>query len=270
MSTIIAGLFENIEQAQDAQESLRRHGFAAADVCHFANNPPGQHDQFPIGGDESSDPGARGAQAGTIAGAGAGAGVGAAVGAVVGGPPGAAIGAGVGAYVGSLAGTLSQLEGKGSDSRPLRRPAGVMVAARADGVQAEQTAIAVLRAEGAQPVERAQGQWSGGKWADFDAVSVPQIVPPAEAQAAILPQTPLSESDPVYRVQRVGDKWQAELGSPARRQTLDLRQQAVSLAISEAENQPRAVVEVYGKDGGLVWREFYDAASQQHSRMGRT
>jgi len=176
MSTIIAGLFEGIEQAEVAIGALRGGRFAADDVCEFANNPPGQHDQFPIGGDENSDPGARHAGGGAAAGAGVGAGAGAALGAVVGGPPGAAVGAGLGAYVGSLVGALGGLDGKGSDQRPVRRPAGVMVAVRVDDASEEQAAIEVFTARGAGHIEKAEGQWTQGKWADFDPVTAPHIV----------------------------------------------------------------------------------------------
>jgi hypothetical protein len=182
MNTIIAGLFETIDEAEGAARSLRGRRFADDAVSHFANNPPGQHDQFPIGGDENADPGAKHAHGSAVAGAGVGAGAGATVGAIVGGPPGAAVGAGVGAYVGSLAGALGGLKGKGSDQRPVRRPAGVMVAVRVDGTTEEQTAIEVLSTEGASHIEKAQGQWSGGKWVDFDPVVAPQLVsvpPPA-------------------------------------------------------------------------------------------
>jgi len=269
MSTIIAGLFENIHQAQDAEDSLRRHGFAARDTGHFANNPPGQHDQFPIGGDENSDPGAKHAHAGAVAGAGVGAGAGAAVGAVIAGPAGAAVGAGVGAYVGSLAGTLSKLEGEGRENRPLRRPAGVIVAARVDDVEREWLAISVLRAEGAQLVEKAQGDWSAGRWTDFDPVTAPQIIAVDAEAARALPVPPASASGPLYRVQRSGEKWEVELGDPGRKERFELRQDAVSLAIAEAEKQPRAAVEVYGKDGGLVWREIYDSAAQESAMQKR-
>jgi len=177
MSTIIAGLFENIDQAEGAVRELRGSGFVPGDVCQFANNPPGQHDQFPIGGDENSDPGARHAHGGAATGAGVGAGAGAAVGAVVGGPPGAAVGAGLGAYVGSLVGALGGLEGNGTEQRPVRRPAGVMVAVRVDDATQEQDAIRVLGAQGAGHIEKAEGTWSQGKWEDFDPVSVPHIVP---------------------------------------------------------------------------------------------
>lgn len=267
MSNIIAGLFDNIEQAQDAQDSLLHHGFAAGDVCHFANNPPGQHDQFPIGGDENADPGARHAHAGTVAGAGMGAGAGAAVGAVVGGPAGAAVGAGVGAYVGSLAGTLNQLEGRGSDAQPVRRPAGVMVAARAEDPSSERMAVAVLQAEGAHHVERAQGEWTDGGWADFDPVSPPQLVQ-ADASTAVPDDVPLPAgfAGPVYRVRPAGDKWEAELGDT--RRAFGVRQEAVSAATSEAGRQPRAAIEVYGKAGTLVWREIRDGGRPQHPTAG--
>jgi hypothetical protein len=176
MSTIIAGLFENIDQAEDAVRELRGNGFATDDVSKFANNPPGQHDQFPIGGDENSDPGAKHAHGSAAVGAGVGAGAGAAVGAAVGGPPGAAVGAGLGAYVGSLVGALGGLEGKGTEQRPVRRPAGVMIAVRVEDATEEQTAIGVLSGQGAGHIEKAEGSWSQGQWADFDPVTVPHIV----------------------------------------------------------------------------------------------
>jgi hypothetical protein len=259
MSNITAGLFENIEQAQDAVESLRRHGFTPDQVSHFANNPPGQHHQFPIGGDENADPGAKHAHAGTAAGAGIGAGAGAAVGAVIGGPPGAAVGAGVGAYIGSLAGTLNQLEGKGTEQHPVRRPAGVMVAALTPDVTAEQKAIRVLHAEGASHIERAQGRWENGKWADFDPVVAPRLVEDLPAGPQSLPPDAHAQLQ-VCEVRRDpgSGKWEVEGPTPAyRRETFSTRQDAVSFAIELAESHG-AAVEVYGKDGGLIWREIYE------------
>jgi hypothetical protein len=272
MSTIIAGLFETINQAEDAAESLRRQHFAAGDVCHFANNPPGQHDQLPLGGDENSDPGAKHAHGGAAAGVGVGAGAGAAVGAVVGGPPGAAVGAGVGAYIGSLMGALGKLEGKGGEERPVRRPAGAMVAVRVDGAAGERTAIQVLRAEGSSHIEKAEGQWVAGKWADFDPVVAPRLVADTPAgPASITGDVDSNAGRLVYRVQRYGSgKWDVlEQGSAAPPPAFDLRDEAVSHAIAMAEKRPPAAVEVYGKDGELVWREAYDAgASPQRSQAG--
>ncbi|HEX7811385.1 MAG TPA: DUF2188 domain-containing protein [Burkholderiales bacterium] len=268
MSTIIAAIFDTITQAEDAAESLRRHGFAAGDVCHFANNPPGQHDQFPIGGDENSDPGAKHAHGGAAAGAGVGAGAGAAIGAVVGGPPGAAVGAGVGAYIGSLAGALGNLEGKGTEKHPVRRPAGAMVAARVDGLTREHTAIRVLRAEGATHIEKAEGRWSAGKWVDFDPVVAPRLIAEVPVDPATIPGND-ADTDAVdrvvYRVQRHGDKtWEVqEQGSAAPQPEFALRQDAISHAISLAERHPHSAVEVHGKDGGVIWRETFDRAARR-------
>jgi hypothetical protein len=275
MSTIIAGLFENIEHAQDAETTLQRHGFARTDVCHFANNPPGQHDQYPIGGDERADPGAKHAHAGAGIGAGVGAGTGAAVGAVVGGPPGAAVGAGIGAYIGSLAGTLGALDGKGSDERPVRRPAGVMVAARIDTAASEQLAIEVLRAEGATHVEKAEGRWEAGKWADFDPVSVPRVVTDTPAQpplSAWRERVAGKPGDSVFqvRVRPDSNKWEViEPGTAASRQ-FDLRQDAVAHAVALAGETDGASLEVYSREGALVWRETYEATPVvRRRRAGR-
>jgi hypothetical protein len=269
MSTIIAGLFETIDQATDAVESLRRHGFAATDVSQFANNPPGQHDRFPIGGDENSDPGAKHAHAGAAAGAGVGAGAGAAVGAIVGGPPGAAVGAGLGAYVGSLAGALNKLEGEGTPAHPARRPAGVMVAARAVSVTAQQTAIGVLQAEGATHIEKAEGRWLDGKWADFDPVAEPRLVPDLPPGPPLAPRGEHVAACEVRRNPGTG-KWEVRGPTQAyRRSEFDTRQDAITHAVGLAESHG-AAVEVYGKDGGLIWREFHETqASPRRSSAGR-
>ena len=176
MTTIIAGMFDTIDKAQSAVDSLLDGDFGRQDVCSFANNPPGQHATFPIGGDEDEDPGAVHADTQAGKGAAIGLGTGAAIGAVTAGPPGAAVGAGIGAYVGSLVGALHGMEGSGTDEEPARRPAGVMVAVRIESGGAEQSAIAALHAQGAIHVEKADGQWRDGKWIDFDPVSVPVIL----------------------------------------------------------------------------------------------
>jgi len=185
MSTIIAGLFDNIDRGNDAAESLRRHHFAESNVWHFANNPPGQHDQLPLGGDENADPGAMHGHTGAATGAGA----------VVAGVPGAAVGDGVGEHVVSLVGALVMLEGKGSEQCPVRRRAGVMVAAQVDSAAQEQIAILVLNAEGAMHVEKAQGQWSGGRWTDFDPVVEPRLVVVPHLPAGSATSTRAAQTD---------------------------------------------------------------------------
>lgn len=176
MTTIIAGMFDTIDKAEGAVEKLLHTEFGEKDVCSFANNPPGQHATFPIGGDENEDPGAVHADSHAGTGAAIGLGIGAAIGAVTAGPPGAAVGAGIGAYVGSLGGALHGLEGSGTDEEPARRPAGVVVAVRIESGNAERSAIATLQTQGAIHVEKAEGQWRDGKWIDFDPVSVPVIL----------------------------------------------------------------------------------------------
>lgn len=176
MATIIAGMFDTVDKAAGAVDDLLGGEFSDKDVFSFANNPPGQHATFPIGGDEDKDPGA--SHAGSDAGKGAavGIGTGAAIGAITAGPPGAAVGAGIGAYVGSLVGALHGLEGRGSAEQPLRRPAGTLVAVRIESGQAEQSAISTLQTHGAIQIEKAEGVWRDGQWIDFDPLAAPVIV----------------------------------------------------------------------------------------------
>ena len=176
MTTIIAGMFDTVHKAEDAMGKLIGGQFGAKDVCTFANNPPGQHDAFPIGGDENEDPGSKHADGDAGKGAAVGLGTGAAIGAIVGGPPGAAVGAGIGAYLGSLAGALHGMEGRGTQEDPVGRPAGIVVAVRIESGKAEQSAISTLQTYGAIHVEKAEGQWNDGKWIDFDPLSMPVIL----------------------------------------------------------------------------------------------
>lgn len=184
MTTIIAAMFDTVHKAEDAMGELLGGEFGANDVCTFANNPPGQHAAFPIGGDEDKDPGSKHAEGDAGKGAAVGLGTGAAIGAVVGGPPGAAVGAGIGAYLGSLAGALHGMEGRGTQQDPVRRPAGIVVAVRTEDDQAEQSAISTLQNYGAVHVEKAEGQWNDGMWIDFDPLSEPVMVQ-ASAEPAL-------------------------------------------------------------------------------------
>lgn len=181
MSTIIAGEFETREQADGAMEALLAAGVGKDDYCVFAVGPPGQHDQYPIGGDRDESPGATHADGGSAKGAAVGGAVGLAVGAV-GGPVGAALGAGVGAYTGSLVGALGSM-----DSVPVTgsvRKAGVLVAVNAGRgkVPADQLAR-LLQTAGAHPVERTEGRWSMGNWDDFDPVARTRPLFPASLKA---------------------------------------------------------------------------------------
>jgi hypothetical protein len=180
METIVAGRFETFEQAETAVRRLVAEGFHREDASAFFVNPPGQHAQFSIGGDQYADADA-GAGPGAVAGAVAGgvAGLAAAM-AVTGLNVAILIGViGVGAYTGSLAGTLAKLGAR----KPMEdldastgRPAGVLVAVRILSDGAEDVAVEIFRQAGAVDIEHAKGVWQDGEWKDFDPVAPIQLV----------------------------------------------------------------------------------------------
>ncbi len=173
MSTIVSGEFETLQDAEIALEALRCSGVRDADFCTFAVNPPGQHDQYPIGGDRDESPGAKNAEGGSATGAVVGGAVGATIGAV-GGPVGAAVGAGVGAYAGSFVGAMGGMDSSVKAGASVRK-AGVLVAVNtANGKPSADSIARLLNETGAQPVERTEGVWSAGEWKDFDPVRRPR------------------------------------------------------------------------------------------------
>ena len=188
MAKILAGRFDTHEQAETAVNALKDAGFGASDVTSFYVNPPGQHAQYPIGGDAHHDEGTK--EAGPMAartaalGGAAGLALGTAAGAAIGGPGiiagGAIAGAGVGGYVGALGGALKgSRAGDPSEAtveEPVEGPAGAMVAVCMRDARAEDQAVQVLRAQGAQDIERAEGEWREGAWADFDPRRPRQLV----------------------------------------------------------------------------------------------
>ena len=163
-------------------------------MTHFYVNPDGQHDIFPIGGDEAASPGARESGKGALAGGGIGAVVGAVAGVAatpVAGPLGVPIGAGIGAYTGSLMGAMKKTD-KDSEADEVveehasihhgdvtERKAGVHVAVQLEGGGDEDVdrAIRALRAHGAIELERAQGTIRNGSWEDFDPRVVVNVLP---------------------------------------------------------------------------------------------
>lgn len=185
MAKIIAARVQTQNDADRVLAALSQAGVAAADMTSFYLNPPGQHAQYPIGGDAHHDEGTK--KSGKTAGTGAAVGgvTGLALGTAVAAAaePGftavaAVAGAGIGAYVGSLAGGLSgtrsgDLE-QATVEEPVERRAGVIVAVRAD--EGDEAALRVLRAEGALDIERAEGEWRDGSWVDFDPLKPPQLV----------------------------------------------------------------------------------------------
>jgi hypothetical protein len=189
MTTIIAGSFQQQTQAQQAMAELHRAGFPADQTTTFFVNPPGQHDRFPIGGDKDESPGTEDAKGNTAAGAAVGGAVGIAVGLATApllGPGAAIAGAGVGAYAGSLYGALGKLDdtNEGEPGAPKHPPvaeppprqSGVLVAVSAPTQAQQETAIRVLRAQGAADIEKTEGTLVGGEWTDFDPVRPPALI----------------------------------------------------------------------------------------------
>jgi len=181
MATIIAAGFETIVEAQDALARLERAGVNSEYLCEFRVNPPGMHDETPIGGDRHESPGAQHADSGATKGAAVGAVVGTVAGVAITpllGPAGIVAGAGVGAYTGSLVGSMT----KGVDETPqpdhtVVRPAEAMIAVNVDGASvAAEGIVRAFEEAGAWQIERTEGRWENGEWADFDPLSAPHLI----------------------------------------------------------------------------------------------
>ena len=181
MSIIVAGRFDTAEQSESTVQDLLSGGFLKTDASTFFVNPPGQHDQFPVGGDQDADANASKAHVGAAAGAAAGTAVGAAAAlAIPGLGPALALGVvALGAYTGSLAGTLAKLgdrqAARESDASPGRH-SGMLVAVHVIDATAEHKALDILRRHGAADIERREGVWQDGEWKDFDPVAPPAKV----------------------------------------------------------------------------------------------
>jgi F0F1-type ATP synthase assembly protein I len=183
VSLIVAARFDTFQHAESAARRLFGAGFAEDDVSIFFVNPAGHHDIHPLGGDESSDAGARNVHIGAIAGAGLVAMVGALLGTLlwlyVGASPYVLVLAVcVGAYIGSLAGGL--LATRTTARRPRAghsagvRKGGVLAAVHATP-ETEADAARILKAEGGLDVEKAGGRWRNGDWVDFNPLAAPRL-----------------------------------------------------------------------------------------------
>ncbi len=214
MTLIVAARFESWDSAGIAAHRLNEQGIPDEALHTFYVNAPGAHDQFPVGGDQTADTDARGAQFGAAAGAAVLGLAGASIFALLSLTFGAGIyvvilAAGIGAYLGSLMGALRVAGRKrarafvdplgaayqSTANQPARdvgegesrtaaadikagytpiRHAGVLLAVH--GEAGNQAMIAqILRDAGGVDVERAQGRWSGGRWTDFDPVKPPEL-----------------------------------------------------------------------------------------------
>ena len=191
MTTIITGNFQQQTEAQHALSDLAGAGFAADKATTFFVSSAGQHDLYPIGGDEKESPGTEAAGAGVASGAAVGGVIGAAVGLAtlpVLGPGAAVVAAGVGAYAGSLYGGLANLSDKPDLSTPsgggevspgnnhALRKSGMLVAVCAPASAQQDAAIRILRAHGATDIESPEGTIVAGEWTDFNPLTPLQLV----------------------------------------------------------------------------------------------
>lgn len=175
MDRIIAGRFQTKGEADIAAALIVQYA-DTADICIFHNNPPGQHDQTELGGDEDEDPGTRGAGK-TATGSAVAAGLAAGAVGALGGPVVAVAAAATGAYLGSLAGALGGIGDAGDKTHPSdRRPGGIMLSVRIATPPNEKRVIATLRAQGAADIEHADGTWRNGDWTDFNPAAAPLLV----------------------------------------------------------------------------------------------
>jgi hypothetical protein len=95
------------------------------------------------------------------------------------GPAGVVAGAAAGAYTASLVGGMGNTE-KDSEGQPKVedvRPAEALVAVNVDGAGCSpEDVVRILEECGAWQVERAEGTWVAGEWADFNPVTMPHLV----------------------------------------------------------------------------------------------
>lgn len=125
---------------------------------------------------------------GVVAGAAAGLAAGALAGAAM--PPLApvlaVVMAGVGAYAGSMAGAMATTRTPEEEKRETEtsspdyhaydtRRGGMTLAVRVDPAN-EPIVFSVLRQAGVEDIERAEGQWQDGQWADFDPLQPPHKI----------------------------------------------------------------------------------------------
>ena len=186
VTQILSGQFDDFERADLLASELRTLGVGGDEIQRFALNAPGQHDRFPIGGDEDADAIARGGESGAVTGAALGGVAGAALGAAAApfaGPVAAVAGLAIGAYTGSLAGALNVMGGgsEAKNTRVLSRPAGVRVAVRVPTPERKSLVLDALLRHHARSIETAEGTWRDGAWIDFDPVSMPRWVVPPKA-----------------------------------------------------------------------------------------
>jgi hypothetical protein len=188
MAVIIAGGFDVVVDADAAVARLREAGVRDENLCTFAVTPPGEHHELPGGGDRPASPGAedagKGGGKGAVIGGVAGAAAGAAASPVL-GPVGIAAGAAAGAYAGSLVGAMGGVSKEPQPGHDAVRPAETLVAVNVDSGDPGPDEVARIFEDcNARQVERTEGRWENGEWADFDPVSPPHLIGGRDAREA--------------------------------------------------------------------------------------
>lgn len=181
MTIITTGNFQQESAAHQAMSDLARAGFEPGQTATFFMGPHGQHDTFPMGGDEYESSGTENS-GGAI---GSAATMGGMVGLAAGiatlpefGPQVAIVAAGAGAYAGSFFGALGNM-GSGDQDKVLaidkngphaepHRKSGMLVAVSTPDSTQQNTAAGILRANGGADIDQPDGTFIAGDWTDFD------------------------------------------------------------------------------------------------------
>jgi hypothetical protein len=206
MTNIVAAHIHTQDNAERARGVLADLGYSGPQVEVFYVTPPGEHGQFPIGGDRDADPGAERAAKGAVTGGALGAVAGVALGGAAAvavpllAPAVMAAVAATGVLGGSIIGALNEA-GKGPQDHggsgttsaeqddPSRRtveqaerraerardvpgagthPSGLMIAVDVGAGERADAVASALREAGATAVERIEGEWRDGRWVSFD------------------------------------------------------------------------------------------------------
>ncbi|WP_238985035.1 ChaB family protein [Candidatus Glomeribacter gigasporarum] len=158
---IVSGRFSTFRAAERVARKFLSQGFTRQDISVFFTTPPGQHAQYPIGGDQYADPGAQLAARGAASWMSAGA--------IIGALAGTALYfilwrywlipiacLSVGAYIGSLIGALRRMREQTARSAHHGQDTGVMLAVHVAEENAV-NAVQLLEKSGAADIEKATG-----------------------------------------------------------------------------------------------------------------
>jgi len=149
MSHILCARFQLLDTASAAQLALTERGVPNDHIAIFYVTPPGQHAEFPIGGDRAESPEPEDLD---------------------------------GSHKGSVTAPEEVVNGKGKDVDPEEvrfRAAGIMLAVACDAIVSDATAdmLRLLVELGGFDFEQSEGTIQNGDWPDFDPLSLPRALP---------------------------------------------------------------------------------------------